>query len=56
MVNGSQPKAWALAMLLEWNNEDPVSQKEIDRNNAVFAIQKNRNPLSITGICRLYLG
>ncbi len=44
MVDGSQPKAWALAMLLEWNNEDPVSQKEIDRNNAVFAIQKNRNP------------
>jgi endonuclease I len=35
---------WFLKMLLEWNILDPVSQKEIDRNNAVFAIQHNRNP------------
>ncbi len=35
---------WFLKMLLEWNNLDPVSQKEIDRNNAVYAIQHNRNP------------
>ena len=44
MVTGSQPKAWAAKMLLEWNLADPVSQKEIDRNNAVYAIQGNRNP------------
>ena len=44
MVEGSQPKAWALAMLLEWDENDPVSQKEIDRNNAIYAIQGNRNP------------
>ena len=31
-------------MLKQWHALDPVSQKEIDRNNAVFAIQKNRNP------------
>ncbi len=31
-------------MLKQWNTLDPVSQKEIDRNNTVFAIQKNRNP------------
>jgi len=31
-------------MLLQWNAQDPVSQKEIDRNNAVYSIQKNRNP------------
>ena len=35
---------WTLNMLLEWNALDPVSQKEIDRNNAVYDIQHNRNP------------
>ena len=35
---------WALNMLLRWAKEDPVSQKEIDRNNAVYGIQRNRNP------------
>jgi len=37
-------EAWALNMLLEWNTNDPVSQKEINRNQAVYNIQKNRNP------------
>lgn len=35
---------WALNMLLKWAEEDPVSQKEIDRNNAVYELQHNRNP------------
>lgn len=35
---------WALTMLLRWAQEDPVSQKEIDRNNAVYKLQHNRNP------------
>lgn len=35
---------WAVNLLLKWHNQDPVSQKEIDRNNAVYAIQHNRNP------------
>lgn len=35
---------WALKMLLKWAAEDPVSQKEIDRNNAVYGFQQNRNP------------
>lgn len=33
-----------LAIMLEWNANDPVSQKEIDRNNAIFNYQNNRNP------------
>lgn len=37
-------KDWALKMLLRWAKEDPVSQKEIDRNNGVYALQHNRNP------------
>jgi len=44
MVDGADLKPWAVAMLLDWHHEDPVSQKEINRNNAVFAIQQNRNP------------
>ncbi len=35
---------WTLQMLLEWHYADPVSQKEIDKNNAVYEIQHNRNP------------
>ena len=32
-------------MLLRWNEQDPVSQKEIDRNNAIYNdYQHNRNP------------
>jgi endonuclease I len=37
-------ESWFLQMLGEWHVADPVSQKEIDRNNAVYAIQGNRNP------------
>ncbi|MES2560809.1 MAG: endonuclease [Bacteroidota bacterium] len=36
--------AWQLNLLLEWNNLDPVSDKEMKRNNAIYAIQNNRNP------------
>ncbi|MBP5770491.1 MAG: endonuclease [Bacteroidaceae bacterium] len=35
---------WQLNMLMEWAKNDPVSEKETARNNAVYAIQKNRNP------------
>src|SRR5690606_21560281 len=35
---------WAKNMLLQWHHEDPVSSKEINRNNQVFLIQGNRNP------------
>jgi len=37
-------KPWYIDLLISWHEADPVSQKEIDRNNAVFAIQGNRNP------------
>ena len=47
MYDGSKTKVFAepfLSMLLRWNQQDPVSQKEIDRNAAVYAYQGNRNP------------
>lgn len=37
-------KDWAIKMLLRWAEEDPVDQKEIDRNNAAYKLQGNRNP------------
>lgn len=36
--------AYSLSFLLDWHRQDPVSQKEIDRNQAVYGIQHNRNP------------
>jgi len=35
---------WTTNMLLEWNRADPVSTKELKRNEAVYKIQGNRNP------------
>ena len=37
-------KDWAIKMLLRWATQDPVSEKEIKRNEGIFGIQKNRNP------------
>jgi len=37
-------KPWALQMLLEWNNQDKISNKELTRNDKVFGLQMNRNP------------
>lgn len=35
---------WQLEMLMKWSKNDPVSEKEINRNIAVWGIQNNRNP------------
>ena len=37
-------KPWAVELLLKWHKQDPVSEKEVNRNNAVYAVQGNRNP------------
>lgn len=45
MTTKSVIKPWAVTMLLRWNEMDPVSQKEIDRNNVIYNdYQHNRNP------------
>ena len=35
---------YGLALLLKWHRQDPVSQKEVDRNNGIQLTQGNRNP------------
>jgi endonuclease I len=35
---------YAVNLLMEWHRVDPVSSKEINRNNAVYRLQNNRNP------------
>lgn len=36
--------AWAKSLMLAWNEQDPVSDKERARNDSVYVIQGNRNP------------
>lgn len=35
---------YSINLLMKWHRQDPVSQKEIDRNNAIYKKQGNRNP------------
>ncbi|MFO7863954.1 MAG: endonuclease [Salinivirgaceae bacterium] len=44
LVEGANLTPVGVALLMKWHQEDPVSQKEIDRNNAIYDIQGNRNP------------
>lgn len=44
MTLRSQLRPWAQEMLQRWHALDPVSEKEIARNNAIYGIQHNRNP------------
>ena len=47
MFNGTSTQVFtnqSLNVLLTWNAQDPVSQREINRNNAIYARQNNRNP------------
>lgn len=35
---------WSMQLLMEWHRADPVSYKEISRNDSVYSRQGNRNP------------
>ena len=35
---------WSIQMLMEWHRADPVSEKELNRQEAVYKLQGNRNP------------
>jgi endonuclease I len=46
-LNGTSDQfyeTWVINLLLDWHTADPVSQREIDRNNEAFTYQSNRNP------------
>lgn len=46
VFKGSYPYLtdYAVNLFTKWAIEDPVSEKEINRNNAVYKLQNNRNP------------
>ena len=47
VLNGTSNQvfeSWVVTMLLNWHNADPVSQMELDRNQAAYEFQGNRNP------------
>ena len=35
---------YGVALLMKWHRQDPVSKKEVDRNNGIQQTQGNRNP------------
>ncbi len=43
-TNGAVILPWQMCLLLTWHNQDPVSAKEIRRNNEIYEWQNNRNP------------
>ena len=45
-TNNTYPffKPWAVDLLLKWSKQDPVSPKEITRNETIYGLQGNRNP------------
>lgn len=45
-TNNTYPffKPWAVDLLLKWSKQDPVSTKEITRNETIYGLQGNRNP------------
>ncbi len=36
--------SWHMNMMMRWSEQDPIDDVEIARNNAVYQLQKNRNP------------
>lgn len=47
MFDGSINKVFSddfILLLIKWHKQDPVSAKEIAKNNAIYAYQGNRNP------------
>lgn len=47
MFNGTSNQVFSTAflnLLITWHNQDPISTREIARNNAIYTAQNNRNP------------
>ncbi|GAA0871892.1 hypothetical protein GCM10009117_10380 [Gangjinia marincola] len=47
MLNGTNDQVyedWFVDVLVQWHNDDPVNQSELDRNDAAYDFQGNANP------------
>ncbi len=47
VLNGTSWPAfedWYIYLLISWHHQDPVSAKEIARNDSIYKLQHNRNP------------
>ena len=44
MLSSGDLSQWAIDLLLKWSKQDPVSDKERNRNDEVYKLQSNRNP------------
>lgn len=48
---------WAVKMLLDWAENDPVDSEELARNEAIYGLQGNRNPyIDIPSLARYVWG
>lgn len=48
---------WAVDLLLKWARQDPVSEKEVERNDMVYSYQNNRNPfIDFPDLCEYIWG
>lgn len=59
LQQGAYPtfKPWAYELLLQWSRQDPVDDIERERNDAVYAIQGNRNPfVDFPNLCEYIWG
>jgi len=46
---------YSVSLLMKWHRLDPVSKKEVDRNNGMQSVQNNRNPFIDYPILAEYL-
>jgi endonuclease I len=44
ILSGGEFFGWTESLLVAWHTADPVSQKEIARNDSIYLLQGNRNP------------
>lgn len=48
---------WTRELVLEWARQDPVDEIELNRNNAIYEIQGNRNPyVDFPNLCEYVWG
>lgn len=55
--NFTKLSSYSIDLFTKWAEEDPVSQREIDRNNGIYKHQRNRNPfIDVPGLDLIIFG